>query len=585
MFRLRTLCRKLLFIELALAILIGPPLAAESWAFPLRIIHVNDTHSHLEPVPLRVKIGVDTIYLKAGGYPRLLAKIEQVRSADPDANTLLLHAGDMVQGTLYFNAYKGRAGMKLMNLMGFDAMVVGNHEFDKGPALLADLIHLADFPILGANVDASKEELLRGLLKPYVIKEFNGRKVGVIGLVIQDIPTISSPGDKLVFNNVKKTAQEYISLLQSQGVDIIVLLTHQGYGRDLELAKSVSGIDIIVGGHSHTLLGDFESLGMKSAGPYPTTVKGPSGEPVLVVQDWEWAKTIGVLDLEFDPAGVITQYSGRPVMIVGDEFVRKDSDDKKVPVVGAALDELVLLIQNDPAIEIVPEDSKALAVLAEFKPGVDSLRVQKIAVIAEDLHNVRVPGAHAAGVVLPHGSEIAPLVADSMLFISEKYHLGLDAAIQNAGGVRRDLHAGDLTVADAYELMPFGNTMIVLRLSGREFKAALEHGVDRAEGAFPYVAGARYTADMNKPRGKRIISLEVKNRAGQWIAVKDEEKYKIGVNSFLANGGDGYEVFKKSASPYDTGFVDAEIFMEYAEAQKRLDRPSESGVTYISKTD
>ena len=161
----------------------------------LTILHVNDTHSHLEESRYGVSVdlgeGRNDYYLFLGSYARLTAKVRDLMDSQNDA--VFLHAGDLVQGTLYYNKYHGAAGVRMMNLTPPHAMVVGNHEFDTGPERLFNIINQARFPVLGGNVDASADPFLTDLLPPYVIEEINGERVGIIGLATPDTASNSQP--------------------------------------------------------------------------------------------------------------------------------------------------------------------------------------------------------------------------------------------------------------------------------------------------------------------------------------------------------------------------------------------------------
>ncbi|MBF0531289.1 MAG: metallophosphoesterase, partial [Deltaproteobacteria bacterium] len=255
----------LILTALMLAFVPWHQTAAADGDFHLTVLHVNDPHAHLWETEDRLLIDQTPIWLPSGGFGRLAAKIKQIRAKSK--NTLLLHAGDVFQGTLYFTKYHGLADLDLMNRMGFDAMAVGNHEFDLGPATLAQFASQARFPVLSANIDVSGEPLLSGLIKPMVIKEVGGRKIGIIGATTPATTHMSSPGPKVKFESVAPVIGQWVQKLSYQGVNIIIVLSHLGLDADIKLAHMVPGIDVILGGHSHTLLGDFGSLGLPTAGP------------------------------------------------------------------------------------------------------------------------------------------------------------------------------------------------------------------------------------------------------------------------------------------------------------------------------
>jgi len=251
---------------------------------------MNDTHSHLDALS-NEELYFDGVKTRTdlGGAARMKTAIDVL--SEDNENTLILHAGDAVQGTLYYTAYSGEADFVLLNYYGIDAMTLGNHEFDKGPGSVANYIAWAHFPIISANIDADAEPLLRGKILPFTLKVLGHNTVAIIGATTKDTESTSSPGENLKFEDVGKSVKNTVNLLKSLGLNKIILLSHIGYEEDIGLAESVSGIDVIVGGHSHTLLGDqaeFAEFGLSvPAGyDYPTVVKNPDGKDVLVVQAW-----------------------------------------------------------------------------------------------------------------------------------------------------------------------------------------------------------------------------------------------------------------------------------------------------------
>ena len=482
-----------------------------------------------------------------------------------------------------FQNNHGQADVDLLNMMSIDAMCLGNHEFDRGPAFLADMLAQARFPVLAANLDAARDKRLEGLIKPFLVREINGQKIGVIGLVTPETPRISSPGGELFFHDIFMDTRRTIRKLEEMGIDRIIVLSHLGYEHDLALAAKVAGIDLIVGGHSHTVLGNGEIAGIRPQGPYPTRITGPSGAPVLVVQSWEWAKMVGVLDLTFNARGEVASFQGRPALIIGDSLRQKQDDGKYHEVDSEKKTGFVRLVESMPEIEIVSEDPDVLARLSGYRAGLESFREKIVARVDVDLLHVREPGLHpGTGRNLPDGSMIAPLVAEAMLWkVDSQGGSDVSAVIWNAGGVRIDLPRGDLSVGEIYNLLPFEDSLVILELTGAEIRMALEHGVGRGSGAFPYVAGFRYAADASRLAGSRIVRIAVRNKQNDFVPVEDDRSYRVVVNSFLASGGDAYAVFKNASRyRYDTGFTDTEAFIEFAAHVGVLKPLDDSGVEY-----
>jgi len=540
-----------------------------SQTLALSIIHVNDTHTHLDPKEDDFELSNIKILFDMGGYAQLSAKIKELRSSS--TNSLLLHAGDAIQGSLYGVKYEGTSAIAYMNFIGFDAMVVGNHEFDYGPMTLAVRIGKAAFPVLGANVNADRDEQLRGKIQPYVIKTFDGKQVGIIGLITPTTATSSQPGDNVSFEDTRSTVEEYVSKLETMGVNKIIALTHLGYNQDIDLAKSVSGVDVIIGGHSHTLLGGpFDPVNGNPKGDYPTEVTSTSGETVCVCQAWEYSKEVAFLNVVFDKNGIVTDCSGEAI-ILANNFRNKNEAGELVPVDTETLAEIEALFAQNDNIAIVADDPETSEFIAPYQKGVAELKKEVIGTTTETIHGGsenRIPTEE-----YPAGCEVAAHVLAAMLQKTNDNGLQVDIALLNAGSLRTTLQKGNITVADAYDCVPFSNTLFVLELSGSEIKDTLETVIENAikaenpsTGAFPYLSGARYSADSSRPAGSRVTAIEVdvSGGKGNYRPISDATIYRLVTNSYLANGGDGYDNLKETTGyRYDTGFIDNATFIEY----------------------
>ncbi len=580
------------------------PAPAAVQPLELTILHVNDTHSKLEPTQVRLTLDIDealkgkAVYAELGGFPNLMSAVQALRQQSP--NVLFLHAGDMFQGTLYFTQFQGAADTDFWNLMKLDAATLGNHEFDKGPPLLlTNLLQKAGFAIVSANVDISAEPQLRPVkLLPYTVKLVQGQQVGIIGLTTPEAPFISSPGNNIVFNQAALSVQRAADELAARGVNKLIVLSHEGYTDDLELASEVSGIDVIVGGHSHTLLGDFSAIGLASAGPYPTLAKARDGATVLVVQANEWGKILGDLEVYFDEAGVVRSWKGSPKAVVGRQWFRvydlpnlagepkrvqfaQDStgstviseyDGKSyVPVAsapqaeayGQVHAELLGRLTAEPKVIVVDPDPQGAAKLAEYSAGVNQLKAQIIAQAGEDLFRR-----------LNRGT--GPIIADGMA-----WKTGAQVALNNPGGVRININQGPISVATVYELLPFANTLVTMSLKGSDLVETIEDGADfqisrygtDPDNAYIYVSGVRFTLELAKPKGQRVSGVQVKGPDGTWAPLDPEAVYKVVVNNFMAAGGDRYDTLKDVPGKYDTGFNDAEVFMEYIKGKTLVNLP------------
>lgn len=523
---------------------------AGAYGYTLDIVHVNDTHSNLEPVGLQLECHLDgeVSTISAGSVAAIASEVERIRGEG--GNVLFLHAGDMVQGTLFYTVYGGRADAAVYNDIMPDAMVTGNHEFDRGSEGLAFLLDLVEFPVICANLDVSGDSLLAGLVKPFVILERGGERIGVVGVVTEELASVSSPSAETVVLPAAESVQGVIDELAGYGINKIIVLSHMGYENDIELALALSGADVIVGGHTHTLLGDFTSVGLESSGGYPTVVQGADGEKVLVVQAWSYTRVLGRLQVEFDENGVISDYAGMPRILAGEHLFGSE-------------DPIPECLIAEHSVEVTPGDQFVQGLVDTYGEVIADYENEPAAVASEDLPNQRVPGGG-----LPRGSMIAPLVCDAMLWKANQLGSGADIALQNAGGVRIDIPAGEITVGTVYRLLPFANTLAVLDVTGSELRQTLEGAMEAifdqglSDGAFPYVAGLEYHAEKSGAPGGRITSLSRILPDGSLTDVHPDTTYRLVTNAFVARGGDGYGVL--AGKPFtDTGFTDSEVFLEY----------------------
>lgn len=558
----------------------------------LNILHINDHHSHLEETSQSLDIAGASTEFALGGFPRVAAKIEE-RAAELD-NVLKLHAGDAITGTLYFSSFEGRADAELMNLVCFDAFALGNHEFDRGDAgLKLFLDELArgscGTPVLAANVKPALGTPLAptaedDYIKPYVIKEIDGERVGIVGIDIANkTRNSSSPADTTEFLDETTTAQAMIDELESQGINKIVLLTHYQYGNDLELAADLSGVDVIIGGDSHSLLGDFEPYGLGAEGSYPTRVTDASGNQVCVAQAWQYAQVVGELKVQWDADGIVQSCTGTPHLLLGEPLTREDSNGDAYTPAGAEREAILAAIAADSQLSLTANDPATAEALAGYTAQLDEFRNKVVGMATEDLCLARIPGQPygdetCSGEDPVRGGDIPNIVAQAFLFLSKN----ADVSIQNAGGVRIDLFQGDITIGDAYTLLPFANTLVNLTMTGAEIRQVLNEAVDYAHsdssGAYPYAAGLRWTVDMNRPAGERLHDIQVRDRDGTvWRALTDAETLNVVTNSFTAGGRDGYLTFgtvSEDGRAVDTFLDYAQSFVDYALEVNTLSKPS-----------
>ena len=560
----------------------------------LTILHINDHHSHLRADSrMSLNIGGDKTRVRSGGFPAIVSTFKTL--SEGKANVLKLHAGDAITGDLYYTLFKGEADAALMNEICFDAFAIGNHEFDdgdKGLAKFLDFLNKGDCntPALGANivpelgVSALAKKTVNDYIEPYIILEKNGMNIGIIGIDIVD-KTInsSSPDETTQFLDEKTTAQKYINELKSKGINHIILLTHFQYKNDLNLAKSLSGVDIIVGGDSHSLLGDFSDIGLNSKGSYPTVVTNNDGNTVCVVQAWQYSQIVGELNIDFDENGNVKSCRGTPHLMLANSFKRKNADGDRVEIEGEARQAVLQAIADNPSLNLTSDDPDATALLKVFSSKVDELKSQKVGEVSTDLCFERIPGQGRSKLcdvsdTAENGSDISNLVAHAFREMSRTSEI----AIQNGGGVRIDVPKGDFSVGTAYKLLPFANTIVELEMTGEEISKVLEEALDLAlkpdgsTGAYPYAAGLRWHIDASKPFGSRFSNIQFKAPGdNQWSELDLMRTYKVATNNYIAAGKDGYKTFgvvSKSGRIVDTYLDYAQSFVDYVKKYKSIDK-------------
>lgn len=552
-------------------------------------MHINDHHSHIEAenfdfdlsslsLSARTEAGdeLDEISVSYGGFPMLVNLFNTL--AGQSENVLKLHAGDSITGTLLNTLFKGVADADVMNQICFDAFALGNHEFDGGDSGLAYFLDALNAtachtPVLAANVvpgDASP--IKEGYIQPYTIVKREGEQIGIIGLDIAGKTKNSSrPDAGTEFLDETATAQQYIDELAALGVNKIILLTHYTFEGDKVLATKLKGVDVIVGGDSHSLLGsdNFAALGFNPVGDYPTQITNLDGDPVCVVQAWEYAHLLGKLDVSFDENGVVSTCAGQPYMPVRNAFsyAYNDTETRNLNSNDSYL--IIQALSAYPELVVTQADATTAQIVDSYVSQTVELQQSVIGTISNELCLDRFPGEGRsalcnASATSAMGSDISNIVAKAFMTVTPTADIG----IQNGGGVRVDVAAGEYTIADAYTLLPFSNTLVTLEMTGQQvidvLEDALANALDNAgsTGSYPYASGLRYEVDASQSAGNRVSNVEVNPRASDsWTAIDTSATYTVVTNDFIASGQDGYTTFGPIFAAGD--FVDT--FTEYAQ--------------------
>jgi 5'-nucleotidase len=525
--------RKILSVMLLL--LVALPVVAQDETFALTIMHTNDVHGWHEPN------GDGN-----GGAARQAAVVKQIRAEAE--NNLLLDGGDRFTGTLFHLQWQGQDSAQIMNMIGYDAMTLGNHEFDNGDDVLAAFVDALNFPVVTANVDFSESPVLAGKINPYAVLEIGGEQIGIIGLVTAESEILSSPGPELVFDHdLVAVTQGVVDELTEQGVNKIILVTHIGFDADVTVAQAVSGVDVVVGGHTNTFLSNVYS---GAAGEYPVVLESASAEPVLVVQASTATRYLGRLDVEFDAAGVLASWSGDAILL--SKYVTPD-----------------------------PEVSDLVAGLAAPIAELQNTVVSEAAV----------PLTGDRAVCRVEECNLGNLITDAM-----RLETGAQIGLMNGGGIRADIDEGEITMGEILTVHPFGNLISTFELTGTDVIATLEHSVSTieltdagmvqrggAQGRFLQVSGLKVVFDPTQEAGSRVVSVEVEGEDGSFAPIDPDTIYSVAGLNFFRQGGDGFEVLATNAiNPYDQGRVDFEVKLNYMEANAPVAPEVEGRITYVN---
>ncbi|MFW6248767.1 MAG: 5'-nucleotidase C-terminal domain-containing protein, partial [Bacteroidota bacterium] len=476
---------KKLFV-LALVVLMSISLFAVT--SHLTILHVNDTHGHAWQDG------------KSGGFAGVSTVVDEIK-AEVEAcggHVLVLHAGDFNTGVPESDQLDAVPDIVGMNMVGFDAVVLGNHEFDKNREVLQKQMDLLEMPVLSANIVDENDE---NPITPYVVFEFDNISVAVLGLTTEETAILEPIYlDNWRFANASDVTAELMPELNSNA-DIIVALAHLGYQPGLEdpkttsneLAAAFSEIDVIVDGHTHTL---FKT---------PPVINNS-----IIVSAVDWNKFVGRLDLT----------------IVDGEVV--DHQWEMIPLEG-----------------IEPQPKVQAAMNYFLKQG--DAKLNEVIGKTEILLNGKREDVRSKP------TNLANMVSDSI-----KWKTDADIALQNGGGIRASIQPGDITYRDILTVLPFGNTVYVMELNGKEIMDLIDFMVTipAGAGAYPHLAGMTFTYENGQVKD---VKVNDKN-------IEMDKVYRLATNNYLAMGGDGYEILAKNGDKgYDSGFVAADVLRGYIE--------------------
>ncbi|MGL5947486.1 MAG: bifunctional metallophosphatase/5'-nucleotidase [Aeromonas sp.] len=534
----------------------------------LRLTHINDCHAHFDGAPFCFPCADGRQWrTPCGGYGRLLTRLTALRhdARAGDMPFLFLHGGDTFQGSLYFNRFKARASSDLLSMLAPDAMVVGNHEFDLGNSALVEFMRHTGFPLLAANMDnrADAAPYPHGLnqapqlfdcRQPWLTKIVGGVPFALIGLTSPQMQSLGNPDAHTRFLAAETTLSAAIGDIHAAGIRHIILLSHLGLECDRQIARQFPALSLIVGGHTHSLLGDLAPLGLPSEGSYPLFEAD-----VAIVQAGHSALCLGVCDLEFDAQGRVSGARGGIEWLPWQPWPFADTPPSNLH-----------WCEPDALLE---------AHLAQrYRPALVEMASHVVTQLTLPLIHQRLPDAH-----WPQGSQVAPLVATAMLDCARAQQVGeIDFALHNAGGVRCSLEPGPLTAADiAGRLLPFAIPLTVYQVRGDELAQTLESAINNAtnngvighgSGSYPYVAGLRFHYHATRPLGARLSGLMWECKPGQWQAIEPTRVYRGVSSAYTASGKEGYHALIQTflAHHRELGITLADAFIRWASSRETL---------------
>jgi len=509
----------------------------------ITFVSINDMHGHIFPYTVSVTVDGEKQKAEVGGLGRFATVVNEEELANP-GNLFVTNAGDINEGPLFY-FFHGGAETTGLNQAGVEIATLGNHEFDLGEAILLEAMSKADYPFVVSNLVPREGELPESMLATHTMTAENGTKVGFFGLLPGELHAVTGGAKRFnVRQDFPEVAREMVKALRDQGCHVVVALSHIGYGEDLRLAENVGGIDLILGGHSHTAVQD------------KVLVEGPQGWKTLVTQ-----------------AGSMGRYAGVVRLVLEKDAVNPEKSTWE-------LRELVASI---------PQDPRVVQALLPFQEKIEEELGKPFSTLAVDADARK-------AVVRAQESGLGNVLADALRWKAKSR-----IAVLNGGGIRGDkvYPAGDLSYRTLYEIFPYGNTMSMVDLKGSDVREILEisasalvgpeddydSALRTPTGGFLQLSGLKVVYDLTaepalidndnvlQREGKRLVSVEVLQEDGTWLPLRDDEVYSVATMNWTSGGGDKFYVFgerKKEGAEYDSRVMDVEVIAEYVREQGGL---------------
>uniref|UniRef100_A0A182Q352 Apyrase n=1 Tax=Anopheles farauti TaxID=69004 RepID=A0A182Q352_9DIPT len=518
--------------------------------YPLTIIHLNDFHARFEQTnAVSTRCKPDEGERCIGGYGRVVARIKSLQQEYADRNPVYLNAGDSFQGTIWYTLLRWNVTAHFLNLLPADAMTLGNHEFDHGVEGLVPFLEAINSPMVVANIDDREEPTLQGKYQRSVVLERGGRKIGVVGVIHHATDTLSMT-ERVRFLDEVECINREASGLKHLGVDIIVVLSHCGFTIDQRIARECPDVDVIVGGHSHTLLhtGNVTGWPDEPANVYPYVVQQPTGRQVLIVQAGSFTKYLGHLQVLFDEHGEVVRWEGNTELL--DERFPQDEDIEQ---------------------QLVPWRTQVNA-LAVRPVGSSKVFLSKPACRTGECN---------------FGSFVADAFVDYYVGRGESELEWTYAAIgiTNDGGLRTSLSAGSLTYEDLVTAIPYENTVDTFDLRGQHLLDALEYSASRYNTAdVLQFSGLRVIFNLTQPVLQRVQRVEVRCRVcriPRYEPLDTGAIYRIAIAAWIGSGGNGYEMFGQHRTNVRVGPLDIDVFERYVAKMSPIVQGTDGRMVFV----
>jgi 5'-nucleotidase len=509
----------------------------------ITFVSINDMHGHIFPYTVSVTVDGEKQKAEVGGLGRFATVVNEEELANP-GNLFVTNAGDINEGPLFY-FFHGGAETTGLNQAGVEIATLGNHEFDLGEAILLEAMSKANYPFVVSNLVPREGELPENMLATHTMTAENGTKVGFFGLLPGELHAVTGGAERFdVRQDFPEVAREMVKALRDQGCHVVVALSHIGYGEDLRLAENVGGIDLILGGHSHTAVQD------------KVLAEGPQGWKTLVTQ-----------------AGAMGRYAGVVHLVLEKDAVNLEKSTWELRELTAS----------------IPQDPRVVQALLPFQEKIEEE-------LGKPFSTLTVDADARKAVVRAQESALGNVLADALRWKAKSR-----IAVLNGGGIRGDkvYPAGDLSYRTLYEIFPYGNTLSMVDLKGSDIREILEisasalvgpeddydSALRTPTGGFLQLSGLKVVYDLTaepalidndnvrQREGKRLVSAEVLQEDGTWLPLRDDEVYSVATMNWTSGGGDKFYVFgerKKEGAEYDSRVMDVEVIAEYVREQGGL---------------